>query len=81
MYIFITVSMQIRIKNCGTLFSGECAGPTVAALLGCMGWAGLTERESEMDSFLSAAAGTRIQEAPQLTTVPYWSRVHLSVTT
>ena len=41
MYIFITVSMQIRIKNCGTLSSGKCAGPTVAALLGCMGWAGL----------------------------------------
>ena len=60
MYIFITVSMQIRIKNCGTLSSGECAGPTVAALLGWagLGWAGLTERESEMDSFLSPAAGT-----------------------
>ena len=53
MYIFITVSMQIRIKNCGTLSSGECAGPTVAALLGCMGWAGLgwADRERKWNGF------------------------------
>ena len=74
--------MQIRIKNCGTLSSGECAGPTVAALLGCMGWAGLTERESEMDSFLSPAAGQDTGgTSADHSAVPYWSRVHLSVTT